>query len=206
MFEPRPEISTATRDRSAMVAGRPVFGCAPGAGAALYRAALVARLDPADPMDSLPRNLQPFGYLGFILRRDNRHHPNAAVESPRKLSRFDRAAGLEEGEQARQGPFVRIDHGMGAFRQHARDILQQSAAGDMGKRANPSLAHQRQQAFHIDSGWLEQRLSKQPLLVEQGWTVELPAVDLDQPANQRKAIGMDPRADEPEDHIARRNP
>ena len=70
--------------------------------------------------------------------------------------RLDRAAGLEEGEQAGQGPAVGVDHGVSTFRQDARDIFQQAAAGDVGQRLDPSLADQRKQALHIDARRLEQ--------------------------------------------------
>ena len=67
------------------------------------------------------------------------------------------------------------------------------------------FADQRQQALHIDARRLEQDVAEQPVLVEQGRAVELPAVDLDQPADQREAVRMDARAGEAEDDVARRD-
>ena len=122
------------------------------------------------------------------LGADDRDHADAAVEGARQFARLDRAAGLEEGEQAGQGPGVGIDDGVAAVGQHARDILEQSAAGDVRQRADPAFADQRQQALHIDSRRLEQQVAEQLVLVEQGRAVELPAVVVDQPADQREAV------------------
>ena len=60
----------------------------------------------------------------------------------------------------------------------------------------------RQQRFHIDAGRLEQGLDQQPVLIEQGRAVELPALVGGEPADQREAVGMDARGGEAEDDVA----
>src|SRR5437867_3321211 len=124
MFEPRPEISTATLLHSAMVADRPVFASAPGFGAAHHGAALVAGVDTTDAIDGLAGGLEPLNDVGGIFRSNDRDHADAAIEGARQLARFDRAASLKEGEQAGQRPTVGVDHGVRAFGQDPRDILE----------------------------------------------------------------------------------
>ena len=94
-----------------------------------------------------------------------------------------------------------------AFGQHARDILEQAAAGDVGERARSCPARTSgSSALHIDAGRLEQGLDQQPVLVEQGRAVELPALVRGEPADQREAVRMDARAGEAEDDVARPRP
>src|SRR5688500_10680001 len=103
MFEPRPEISTATRLRSAMMRGRPAVAGAPAAGRSATRRAAPARFDLADAMHSLSGCLQGFRDLIRIVGSDDRDHADAAVEGPGQFAGLDRAARLEEGEYTRQG-------------------------------------------------------------------------------------------------------
>ncbi len=154
-------------------------------------------------MDGFAGRLEAIGDLGRILLPDDCDHADAAVEGPGQLGRLNRAAPLKKGEQARQGPAVGIDHRMGIVGQHARDVFEQAAAGDVGQRANFPFADQRKEALHIDARRFEQDIAQQPLLVEQGGAIEFPAVAIDQLADQRKAVGMDARAGEPEDDVAR---
>src|SRR5688500_3867842 len=112
MLDPRPEMSTATRARSAMVIGGPGVVRAPRAGAAFDRAAARARGDRTDAMHDLTRALEGFGdRVGFALG-DDRDHSDAAVESPRHFRGRDVAALLHEREDSRQNPFVDFYHCM----------------------------------------------------------------------------------------------
>ena len=101
MFEPRPEIRIATRARSAMVGGGPGFARAPGVGGAADGAAhralprfgrCVKTVSPAASSAGVT--------LRRHRRRDDRDHADAAVEGAGQFARLDRAAGLQEGEQA----------------------------------------------------------------------------------------------------------
>src|SRR5687768_142061 len=160
MFEPRPEISTAIRLRSAMVRCGPGFARAPGLDAAAYGAAGLASLDPADPMDGFAGRFEPLVDLRDLGLPDNRHHADPAIEGSCQLARLDRAARLEEGEQAGQGPAVGLDDGVRALGQDPRDVFEQAAAGDMRKRADLPLSHQREETFHIDAGRFEKDIAE----------------------------------------------
>ena len=94
----------------------------------------------ADAVDGFAGGFERGGDVGGVGFADDGDHADAAVEGAGKLGGLDRAAGLEEGEQAREGPGVGVDDGVAAFGQDARDILEQPAAGDMGERADAALA------------------------------------------------------------------
>src|SRR5918993_5207180 len=131
MLDPRPEMSTATRARSAMVIGGPGVGRAPRAGAAFDRAAARASRDRTDAVDGLARALEGFGDRIGLGCRDDRDHSDAAVEGPRHFRGRDVTALLHEGEDARQDPFVHFYHRMAILCQNSRNILEKAAAGDM---------------------------------------------------------------------------
>src|SRR5687768_10200253 len=131
MFEPRPEISTATLLRSAMMGGGPVFAGAPSAVRAADGAAGLARLDAADTVRGFACRTELFDHLRGIGVADDGNHADAAVEGPRQLRRFDRAAGLEESEQRRKRPIVSIYDSVAALRQNPRNILEKTATRDM---------------------------------------------------------------------------
>src|SRR4051812_13104131 len=110
MLEPRPEMRTATRLRSAMVADRPIFAGAPGPCLAEHRAALGAMIDPADLMNCLPGCLEPLDSLRSLFGRDDCNHADATIEGSSQLARLDRSAGLEESKQGRKGPGACVDN------------------------------------------------------------------------------------------------
>src|SRR6476659_1133385 len=124
MLEPRPEIKTATRAFSAIVGSRPALAGAPGAGAALDRAAAFAGLDGADVEDRFAGPLECFGDTASITCTDNRDHADPAVEGAGQLGWLDRAARLEECEQAGQGPKIGIDDRVAIVRHNPRNILE----------------------------------------------------------------------------------
>src|SRR5690606_20143155 len=133
MFEPRPEISTPTRRRSAMMGGGPGAARAPGFGPARYGAAARSGLDMPDRKDGFTFFLKSLRDFVHMLGGDNERHADAAVEGARHLLRLDIPLGLEEGHQPGLRPGIGVDPGVEMVRQHAGDILQQSAAGDMGE-------------------------------------------------------------------------
>src|SRR5687768_13804780 len=152
---PLPESITATRALG-IVSGFPRLACAPGFARSAHGAAARAFDHLADAHDFLAGGLELGGDFAGQLGGHGQHHPNAAIERARHLARLDVALSLQERHQPRLLPRVGVDHGVRAFGQHAGDILEQPAAGDVGERVNLAGAHDRQQAFHVDARWLDQ--------------------------------------------------
>ena len=170
--------------------------------AAADGAAQVTRFDVADAVDDFAGGFEGMRDGVGVGLADDGDHADAAVEGAGKLGGLDRAAGLEVGEQAREGPGVGVDDGVAALGQDARDIFEQPAAGDVGERADAALADDGEQALHVDARGGEEEVAEQMVLVEDGGAVELPAVGLDQLADEAEAVRMDPRAGESEDDVA----
>src|SRR5689334_10438441 len=145
MFEPRPEIRTATRARSAMMGRGPGVTRAPRIRSAGDGAALLTGFDRADDAGALACFGQCRAHCLRLGRRDDRDHADPAVEGPRELARLDVALCLEEGDQRGLGPCAGVDPGMETLRQDARNIFEQPAAGDVGEGVDLAGANERQQ-------------------------------------------------------------
>ena len=156
-------------------------------------------------MDSFARLGQARGYLIHVLRQHRQHHPDPAIERARHFAGLDIALRLQERHQPRLFPRIGIDHAVSAFRQHARDILQQAAAGNMCERIDQPGAHHRQQAGNIDAGGGHQRVDQQHIGIEQGRAVQLPALIRSQPPHERETVGMHAAGSEAQQHVAGRN-
>ena len=65
--------------------------------------------------------------------RSHHHHADPQVEHPEHLFVRNPAAALDQLEEGRHGPAAPLDPGAQALRQDARDILEESAAGEMGQ-------------------------------------------------------------------------
>src|SRR5678816_4691452 len=92
MFEPRPEISTATRLRSGIVGG------APAAVRSGHGAAAPPSLDPADLEHRLAGAFERCADRSGVRPGDDGGHPDPAIEGPRHFLRGDRPARLEHRE------------------------------------------------------------------------------------------------------------
>ena len=102
---------------------------------------------------------------------------------------------LQEGHQSRLLPGIGVHMGVEALRQHAGNILQQAAAGDVGEGMNAGgrailRPGKGQQALYIDAGRLDQMVDQQALIVEQGGAIKLPALVGGKAAHQRITVGM----------------
>ena len=207
MLEPRPEIRTATRTRSAMMGGGPGGAAAPGLG--------------RRPRRCSPWRLRRRGRSGTPSRpRRSSASITAAASASATIAAMPmpqlKVRAISPGSIFPCAWRKAISRGCGqasasisawqSIGQHARDVLEQAAAGDMGERRDPAGADQRQQRLHIDAGRREQRLDQQPVLIEQGRAIELPALVRRQPADQREAVGMDAGRGEAEDDVARPSP
>ena len=140
MLLPRPEIRIATRFGSRIVRRGPILG-APQVPA--WPQTVQPRwpaFDPADLEDRFARAFERAVTASVACRRNDHRHADAAVEGPRHFFRGDPAALLQQREDRRQLPALRIDHGMAAIGQNPRNILEKSAAGDMRQALDPALA------------------------------------------------------------------
>src|SRR3954447_20644647 len=99
MLVPRPDRSTPTRTRSAIVAAAPVRPGGPGTAGAGDRAAFHAGLYGANTENGFSRCFKCFRDVSHIIRRDDHGHADAAVEGPRHLLRLDMPLGLQESHQ-----------------------------------------------------------------------------------------------------------
>src|SRR3954470_19625791 len=88
MLVPRPERSTPTRARSAMVAGRPIVARGPGAARAGDGAASFARFDRTDAEDGFSSSFKRLGHILHIGFAHHHGHADAAVEGARHLFRL----------------------------------------------------------------------------------------------------------------------
>src|SRR4051812_9223917 len=206
MLVPRPETSTPTGTRSTMMSRAPRVPRRPGTARAGDGAALGSGFDAAERQNSFTFFLKILRNVAYILWRDDDRHADPAIEGARHFLRLDMALRLEEGHQPRLGPSVGVDPGMEAVGQHARDILDQPAAGDVGQSVDAPGPDQREERLHVDAGGGEQRLDQQPFLVEQSRAVELPPLVGREAADQREAVRMHARRRQPEDEIAFRHP
>ncbi len=75
-------------------------------------------------------------------------------------------------------------------RQDTGDILKQATAGDMRHRVDFARADHRQQRFYVDAGRRHECVDKDDILVENGRTIEFPALVCGKPPNQRETVGM----------------
>src|SRR5215472_2534045 len=192
MLLPRPEIRMATRLGSRIVGSAPVPGRAPAAAAAVHRAAARSLFDPADLEPVLVPERRSYGLA--LVRFDDQHHSNSAVEGPRHFLGLDLPSGLELGEDRRKQPRVRIDVSMAAIRQNPRNVFKKPATGDVRQAPDQPALDQREKQSDVNPRWFEQHFAKgSPTRTGQALG-KVPAVLLDDPSDKRKAVAVHARA------------
>ena len=187
------------------MAGLPIALRAPATLRASDGASPVASFDLADPKGCLACFGQRLEHGVHFVRMDCQHHADPAIERARHFFRLDVPLRLQESHQAGLLPCTRINLGMSAIGQNARDILEQSAARDMRQCVDLAGADERQKAGDINAGRRNQRVDQQAFGIKQGRAVKLPPLILGQSAHQRIAVGMHARAGQPDQHMARGN-
>src|SRR5690349_14340717 len=98
MFDPRPEIRTATRARSCIVSGGPGLRRTPASFRSGHGAAALARLDTADPANVLACSFETACDTVRIIRADDHRHSDTAIERARHFFGCDPSALLQKGE------------------------------------------------------------------------------------------------------------
>ncbi len=135
------------------------------------------------------------GLVGLVLR-DSDDHADAAVEGTPHLRRIDTAVLGEEIEDGSLLPARRIDLGVQVIVQHARNVLGDAAAGDVGDALDRHGLHQREYRLHVDPGRGEQTQDGR-LAVDGGV-----AGSLQDFANQRIAVRMGTAGREADQRVA----
>src|SRR5579884_3972522 len=139
MLLPRPEIRTPTRRGSCIVRRGPVLGRVPRAVLAFHRAAAAAGFDSSDLEDALAGAFEvPRDFIQLVRAIDH-GHADAAVERARHLFRSDASCILKQREDRRQSPPISVYDRVAAIRQNPRNILEKSAAGDVGQTLDAPL-------------------------------------------------------------------
>ncbi len=134
----------------------------------------------------------------------DRHHADAAVERAQHFRLGDSAGPGEPLEHRKDRHAGKVDPHAETWRQDARNVVGQSAAGDVGERFHRSGPADRGEAGrHINQGRREERLAKRECGLEGRGLVPAQALLLHHPADQRKAVGMDARGHDPEHRVAR---
>src|SRR3569833_3723642 len=147
MFEPRPEIRTATRFFAIglqLEIERAVIGDTLLAASADYAA------DGADRLAGLGEGL---AHRRRILRRDDDDHADAAVEGAQHFLRRDVADLGQPAEHRRRVGLGQVYARAETLRQHARNVVGEAAAGDVGEALDRAgFADRGEAGFHIDAG------------------------------------------------------
>src|SRR6185312_8988015 len=125
------------------------------------------------------------------IRADDRDHADAAVEGPQEFE-LGNAPLLRQPFEDRQHRQTRkIDADAELLRQHARNVVGESAAGDMGEPLHRAgLADRAQARFDVEFGRREQRAAKRHHRREWRRRVEAEPRLRDDLAYQRIAVGM----------------
>ncbi len=117
------------------------------------------------------------------------HHAHAAVQYAVHFVFFDVALLLQPVEHGRTLPAGDVDHGLGALWQNARDIVQQTATGDVGHGLDGTgFLDELEQRLDVDAGRRHQQFG-------QRLAVELDVFDVgtghfDDLADQRVTVGV----------------
>ena len=116
---------------------------------------------------------------------DHGDHADAAVERPQHLEIGNSTGLLQPAEHRRSVDRLEIDFGGPVVRQHARDVVGETAASDVRQRLDAVGApHGVEQGFHVDAGGLEQGAGKAHVRGEGGRIVPSETALLDDLAHQ----------------------
>src|SRR4051794_4814165 len=150
-------ISRLTQPSAQMLAGsRARAAAASGDGDA---GTVVARSDAADLVHRFALAAQGVGHGPRLAGGDHHDHADAVVERAVHLVVVDRRHLLQPREQFAARPAALLQVGGQAVRQHARDVLQQAAAGDVGQRLDAGVPGQRgQHRLHVKARRFHDRL------------------------------------------------
>ena len=77
--------------------------------------------------------------------------------------------------------------GVAAVGQHARNIFEQAAAGDVGEALDPALLDERKERADVDSGRLEQDFAERLPALRRQRLSEVPALLLDDPPDEARS-------------------
>ena len=122
-----------------------------------------------------------------LIRRQGDDHADATVEGAVHLVAGDVAGLLQPAEHRRPLPALLVDHRLGVGGQYARNVLPETAAGDVGEGVDLALLDELEHGFHVDAGRLQQGVG------QGGITQRLLHVglgDFQDLANEGEAVGV----------------
>src|SRR5882757_8435393 len=191
MFEPRPEIRMATR--RFMASPREVQMTVID-HAMLALMVSLRRDHLAEQRHALAARGENLGDLIDGVRLDDGDHADAAVEGAQQFE-LGNAALLGQPFEHRQHRQPRqIDADAEMFWQHARNVVGEAAAGDVGEALDRSgLADRAQAGFHIEPRRRQQRRAERHDRCERRRRIERKSGHLDDLAHQRIAVGVHAR-------------
>src|SRR5215470_527508 len=186
-FEPRPEARTPTRSGSG-IHDRPRAGP-----------------DLAHLEDALSRSLErPPGAVDFA-RAYHEEIADAHVEGAAHLGVLHLSARLDDLEDGRHRPRPRVDDGLAAFGEDAREILGDAAARHVGHGEDGHAAQELEDGLDVDARRLEELVGHRA--TEARHHVVRPQLEPleDHLADQREAVGVQSAGRQPEHAVARAN-
>lgn len=129
-------------------------------------------------------------------------HADAEIEGPAELWLLDPAR-PEGPVDGRLGPGAPVQRGLKAVREHTRDVIHQTTAGDMGEGVNvPAMCLDGgPNRSHIDSCRLQQRLPEALVGAWEG-SGKVQTLGLQEgPSRQAVAIGVETAGGQTQDHV-----
>ena len=111
---------------------------------------------------------------------------------------------LQPVEHRRAGPAGHVDHCLGALRQHARDVVEQAAAGDVGHGLHRAgFLDQLEQRLDVDAGRRQQMVSQRFTFKLSGLWVA--TADFENFTHQRVAVGVWAAGSQRDQHVTIRH-
>ncbi|CDN45272.1 hypothetical protein BN871_GZ_00050 [Paenibacillus sp. P22] len=145
------------------------------------------------------------GRLRLIGRHDN-DEADAHIERREHIAMRDGAFLLHERENRLDRPAAVLYLHVHAFRQHARDVLDEAAAGNMGHALHLDALDQLQRGLDVDLRRLDQDVAQ--LLAAELLELVLQAVARllqQQPAHERVSVAVDAARGQADDSVSRRD-
>ncbi len=135
------------------------------------------------------------------------HHPDAEVEHPHHLGVGDLAQPLDLGEDPWNLPLVASDHGAGGGGQHAGQITDDPAAGDVGDGSDVNGVQQLGHDRCVDHRRLEQLLGQRAGRSRVGRAIEGECRSFQQdPTGERVPVAAQPRRRQADEHVSGLDP
>ena len=163
----------------------------------------LALADDADHAIALMLGLQDVRSLLKLVLRDDEHKPDAHVEDAIHLVAVDLALALDEVEDRRHLPGRTVDLGIDDLRQHARNVVHESAARYVGHAVDLDLAlHELGDRLEEALVHRQKRLAERLVRAGQLVLPRIPAEVEDDLASQREAVRLQSARRQTDDDVS----